>query len=262
MIARRRHRPRVAACATTLLVALALAACSGAQAPAAGEARAAAPDGAAEAAPAPRPDLVDPRPLQGAGAVAFDADSSRLAWAAENGGVRILDLERLDGERRLGVEVEVGDVAFAPDGALWLIAAGEPQLWRDGALACRAQDVEADRLLAVDGEGVVVVRYAHGGGVGMIRHQAWLDPQCAQVDARVDPLPEGIEGSDADRGAPLGRDSLQPAHLPPAELDMRLAQVQLPAGAGVEQAVAVSPDGRWWVLAGVQGRTLWRREQP
>ena len=47
-----------------------------------------------------------------------------------------------------------------------------------------------------------------------------------------------------------------------AELGARLAQVQLPAGAGVEQAVAVSPDGRWWVLAGVQGRTLWRREQP
>lgn len=252
---------------TALLVAAiaALAACTGPgsasgtddgsrAAPARADARPDAP-GEGEA----RPGLVDPRPLQGAGPVAFDAAGQWLAWGA-NGGVRLLAPGREDGERRIDVGGSVGDLAFAPDGALWLVVDGVPQLWRDGALACAADGVEADRLLAVDAQGVVVARYGHGDGVGTLRHQAWLDGACAQVQARTDPLPAGLEDSDADPGADFGRDTLRRVHAPAAALESELERVQLPAGAGIRQAVAMSTDGRWWVLEGAQGRTLWRRE--
>ncbi|WP_202841129.1 hypothetical protein [Luteimonas saliphila] len=241
-----------------LCAALALAACGVAD-PAGreGAARSGNVDGGGAAAQ-PKPALVDPRPLQGAGAVAFDPARPQLAWAA-GATLRMLDLEQGVELRRIEVGSAVGDLAIAPDGALWVIADGL-QLWRDGALACRAEGVEPDRLLAVDGAGVVVAGYTYSDGIGMLRRQAWLDARCQVVDERIDPLPDGITGSEADPGAPLGRATLRPVRLPATELESRLPGMQLPAGAGVTGAVAVSGDGRWWVLEGAQGRTLWRRD--
>ena len=240
--------------------ALALAACGANTDMGAGDANAPARGTASADARAAMPDLVDPRPLQGAGAVAFDPAHPRLAWAAGEE-VRLFDLDDGDDARRLAIGNWVGDIGFAPDGALWVIA-GAPQLWRDGALACRADGVEADRLFAIDDAGAVVAGYTHSDGVGMLRRQVWLDAQCGIVDENLAPMPEGITDSESDPGAPLGRATLQPVHSAAAELAERLSGVHLPAGAGVEQAVAVSPDGRWWVLEGAQGRTLWRRERP
>lgn len=227
-------------------------------------------DSATQAAAAPtevrRPTLVDPRPLPGAGAVAFDPVEARLAWAAGEE-VRLHRLAAVPdaaagaGDRRLPVGSRVSDLGFAPDGALWVVA-GVPQLWRGGAPVCRATGVEADRLLAVDGEGAVVAAYRHSDGVGMLRRQVWLDARCAVAGERLDPLPPDMAGADEDPGAPLGRSSLRPPRQDAAALARQLSRLRLPAGAGVEQAVRVSPDGGWWVLEGAQGRTLWRRAQP
>ncbi|MDH5835509.1 hypothetical protein [Luteimonas kalidii] len=244
----------------------ALAACTGAG-PASGVDPDTRDDASAEAlssgstnvAGRPMPGLVDPRPLQGAGPVAFDAAGRQLAWGS-NGEVRLLAPGHEGGERRMDVGGAVGDLAFAPGGALWLVVDGVPQLWRDGAMVCAAEDTEADRVLAVDAQGAVVARYAHGDGVGMLRHQAWLDGTCARGEMRIDPLPAGVEDSDADPGAAFGRETLRRVHAPAEALAAQLEQVQLPAGAGIRQAVAVSADGGWWVLEGAQGRTLWRRE--
>lgn len=204
--------------------------------------------------------LVDPRPLQGAGAVAFHPAQPTLAWAAGEE-VRLRALDRDAGETRLPVGSWVSDLGFSPDGALWVIA-DVPQLWRDGARACSAQDVEADRLLAVDDAGAVVAAYSHSDGVGMLRRQVWLDRQCAVVEESIERLPAGVTDAHSDRGAPLGRASLQPLRPEQDDLAARLASVGLPAGAGVKQAVLVSPDRRWWVLDGAQGRTLWRLDPP
>jgi len=247
-------------CVLAASCALALAACGADTDRGAGDANAPKRGKSPAEAPAPVPDLVDPRPLQGAGAVAFDPARPRLAWAAGEE-VRLSDLDN-DGEaRRLAIGSWVGDVGFAPDGAIWVIA-DAPQLWRDGALACRAEGVEADRLFAIDDAGAVVAGYTHSDGVGILRRQVWLDAQCGIVDENLAPMPEGITDSESDPGAPFGRATLQPVHPAAADLAERLSGVHLPAGAGVEQAVAVSPDGRWWVLEGAQGRTLWRRERP
>ena len=239
-----------------LACALALAACGAANDR--GTADKPAPAATAADAPAPKPGLVDPRPLQGAGAVAFDPARPRVAWAA-NAELRVFDLDRGEEERRIEVGDWIGDLAIAPDGAIWVVA-GVPQLWRDGAQACRADGIEADRLLAVDDAGAVVASYSHSDGVGMLRRQVWLDAQCQVADERVEPVPAGVADSEADPGAAFGRASLQPVHDAEAELARRLSRVQLPAGAGVKQAVAISRDGRWWVLEGAQGRTLWRRD--
>jgi hypothetical protein len=104
------------------------------------------------------------------------------------------------------------------------------------------------------------VRYTHSEGVGTLRRQVWIDAQCRVADERIDPVPDGITGSEADPGTPLGRPTLRPVRTPASELEARLPGMQLPAGAGVTGAVAVSEDGRWWVLEGAQGRTLWRRD--
>lgn len=214
---------------------------------------------AGEASPPSRPGLVDPRPLQGAGAVAFDPDRPQVAWAAGEE-VRVSALGDGAEARHMPVGEWVGDVGFAPDGALWVVA-GVPQLWRDGALACRADAVEADRLLAVDAQGVVVAGYTHSDGVGMLRRQVWLGPDCAVVGERLDPVPEGVGDSEADPGAPLGRATLRKVHAAADALAQRLSGMQLPAGAGIDRAIAISGDGRWWVLEGAQGRTLWRLER-
>lgn len=241
--------------AAAALFACLLAACG-----ASGDRASAAPQAAAERHPAdPGPHLVDPRPLPGAGAVAFGPEQDWIAWAAGEE-VRVLALgDRAGaGERRVPVGSLVADLGVAPDGALWVIA-DVPQLWRDGAPACRAEGVEADRLLAVDGEGAVVAAYSHSDGTGMLRQQVWLDAQCDVVDERIAPLPAGVADAQSDPGAPLGRATLRALHPDPTELAQRLSAVRLPAGAGVELAVRVSDDGRWWVLDGAQGRTLWRR---
>lgn len=248
------------AIAASCALALALAACGADTGLGAGDANAPERGKASAEAQAATSDLVDPRPLQGAGAVAFDPARPRLAWAAGEE-VRLFDLGDGDDARRLGIGSWVGDVGFAPDGAVWVVA-GAPQLWRAGERVCSAEGVEADRLFAIDDAGAVVAGYMHSDGVGMLRRQVWLDAQCGVVDEDLAPMPEGIVDSESDPGAPLGRATLRPTHPDPAELAERLSGVQLPAGAGVKQAVAVSPDGRWWVLEGAQGRTLWRRERP
>ena len=84
-------------------------------------------DSAPQAAAAPtevrRPTLVEPRPLPGAGAVAFDPVEARLAWAAGEE-VRLHRLAAVPdaaagaGDRRLPVGSRVSDLGFAPDGAL------------------------------------------------------------------------------------------------------------------------------------------------
>lgn len=243
-----------------LACALGLAACGAANDRGAGGEKS-APRGAPVAATqAVKPGLVDPRPLQGAGAVAFDPARPRLAWAAGEE-VRVFDLAAGAEERRIAIGSWVDDVAVAPDGAVWVVA-GVPQLWRDGAEACRAEGVEADRLLAVDGEGAVVAGYSHSDGVGMLRRQVWLDAQCGQAQEDTDRVADGVTDAEADPGAPLGRASLQRVHASAQALAERLSGMQLPAGAGVERAVAISSDGRWWVLEGAQGRTLWRTDRP
>lgn len=206
-----------------------------------------------------RPGLVDPRPLHGAGAVAFDPAGPRLAWAAGHE-VRRYALDDGSEQPRLAIGHPVVDLGYAPDGALWVIA-DVPQLWRDGVLQCRAEQVEAERLLAADAEGAVVTGYMHSDGVGMLRRQVWLDSRCGLVEESLAPVPAGVTDAAADPGAPLGRAGLRIAQPEPADLAARLQQVQLPAGAGVERAVQVSADGQWWVLDGAQGRTLWRLDR-
>jgi len=207
-----------------------------------------------------RPQLVDPRPLQGAGAVAFDPTAPRLAWAAGHE-LRRYVLDTGAEEQRLAIGHQVVDLGFAPDGALWVIA-DVPQLWRDGVRVCRADTVEADGLLAADAGGAVVAAYTHSDGVGMLRRQLRLDTQCDVIGERVDPVPAGVTDPGSDPGEGLGRSALRNARPGPADLAARLSEVRLPAGAGVKQAVQISPDGRWWVLEGAQGRTLWRLDRP
>lgn len=207
-----------------------------------------------------RPGLVDPRPLHGAGAVAFDPAGRRLAWAAGHE-VRRYALDDGSEQSRLAIGHQVVDLGYAPDGALWVVA-DVPQRWRDGVLQCRAAEVEAERLLAVDAEGAVVTAYLHSDGVGMLRRQIWLDPECGLVEERIGPVPAGVSDAGADPGAPLGRERLRIVRPEPTELAARLEQVQLPAGTGMKQAVQVSADGQWWVLEGAQGRTLWRLDRP
>ena len=256
-------RPRFARFALAVVGLCALGACGIARdAETAGDAARAQPVSLPTdaGAPPPRLALIDPHPLPGAGAVAFDPAQPQLAWAAGEE-VRIARLGDGTDARRMPVGAWVSDLGFAPDAALWIVA-GTPQLWRDGARACSADAVEADRLLAIDAQGAVVAGYTHSDGVGMLRRQVWLGPDCAVVEARLDPVPAGVNDAEADPGAPLGRASLRRVHEPAGALAQRMAGVQLQAGAGVDRAVAVSDDGRWWVLEGAQGRTLWRIAPP
>lgn len=188
-----------------------------------------------------------PRALPGAGAVSFDPTGSRLAWAAGEQ-VRVLDLAS-GAEARHDAGAWITDLGFAPDGSLWVIA-GQAQRWRDGAMACRAQGIDLDRLLAMDAEGVVAAGYSQSDGVGALRHQVWLDAQCRLDAETTDPLPTGVQDAEADRGAPLRRTSLQPSHPSPAK-------PALPEELAGAKAVAASADGRWWVIEDAAGRRLW-----
>ena len=234
---------RIAASATGLLVAVALAACVPA-----GERQAADPEAARGGAPTAQATLPgNRRNLPGAGAVAFDPTAPRLAWAAGND-VRILDL-RSGEQRSLAVGTWVDDLGFAPDGSLWVIA-DQPVRWRAGAPACRARGVEADRLLALDAQGAVVAGYSHSDGVGMLRRQVWLDGRCDIVDESIRALPADVQDAESDAGEPLRRVSLRPPRrVPPS--------APRPPGAPRARPIAASADGRWWVFDHDGVRFLW-----
>lgn len=233
---------RIAAASAGLLAALALVAC----APAGGRQ---APDAAVTDTPqaSTAGTLVHRRDLPGAGAVAFDPAGPRLAWAAGNQ-VRILDLHT-GAQSPLAAGALVSDLGFAPDGSLWVIA-DQPARWRDGERVCRADGVEADRLLALDTQGAVVAGYSHSDGTGMLRRQLWLDPQCAVTVESTQPLPRDVQDADSDTGEPLRRASLQPPRLVPASAPH-------PPDAAQARAVAASGDGRWWVFDRDGSRSLW-----
>lgn len=180
-------------------------------------------------------------PLTGAGAVAFDPSARTLAWAS-GASLRMRDLASGD-ERSLAIASEVTDLGFAPDGALWVVA-GQPALWRDGKAVCRVQDFDADRLLAVDAEGAVVTSYTHSDGVGMVRHQFWVDAACRVTQSRTDPMPASVDNADADPGAPLVRASLAPPRQLPGSMSRK---------GGL---VAASSDGKWQVVETPAGRVL------
>lgn len=193
-----------------------------------------AADGASRAAPVPSP---PPRTLAGAGAVAFDRQGRQLAWAS---GEQVRSLDLATGrERALQPGGWVDDLGYAPDGSLWILA-GDPQRWAGGTRACRAVGVEAQRLLASDDAGAVVAGYAHSDGVGMLRHQVWLDAGCKVVREDTAALPAQVADAEADPGAPLGRDTLRPP----------------PAAGGAAGTLAVSPDGRWQVVTRAGARVL------
>ena len=192
------------------------------------------------------------RMLPGAGAVAFDPAQPRVAWAAGED-IRTLHLVR-GSESKHPVGAWVTDVGFAPDGALWVIA-GDAQLWRDGAVVCRA-DVEVDRLLGIDAQGAVAAGYTHADGTGMLRHQVWLDVSCNVSSEQTDPLPAGVTDAEADPGAPLRRPSLRPPRMSVAG-DGSGPPTDLPKGA---RPIAASADGRWWVIEDAAGRALWTRQ--
>lgn len=239
-----------------LAVLMFLAACAGADgsaSPSAQEAAASAGVDAARPDASNAPSIAAPlRMLPGAGAVAFDPSQPRVAWAAGEE-IRMLDLAQ-DAESRHPVGAWVTDVGFAPDGALWVIA-GDAQLWRDGAVACRA-DVELDRLLGIDAQGAVAAGYTHADGTGMLRRQIWLDASCNVSSEQTDPVPAGVSNAEADPGAPLRRPSLRaPRMSVPA--DGAAAPTDWPKGA---RPIAVSADGRWWVIEDAAGRALWTRQ--
>jgi hypothetical protein len=246
---------RAAACALAVLVVL--AACAGADGSAAqGTPQKRASTGAVDAArdeASNAPLVTAPvRVLPGAGAVAFDPSHPRVAWAAGEE-IRMLDLG-LVSESRYPVGAWVTDVGFAPDGALWVVA-GDAQLWRDGALVCRA-DVEVDRLLGIDAQGAVAAGYTHADGTGMSRHQVWLDASCNVSSEQTDPVPSGVTDAEADLGAPLRRPSLRPPRMSVAA-DGSSPPADLPKGA---RPIAASADGRWWVVEDAAGRALWTRQ--
>jgi hypothetical protein len=260
VIAHRMHsisRParlwRAVAFALAMLVFL--AACAGAD----GSAQSAQEKAASVGVDAERPEASNApsiaapiRKLPGAGAVAFDPSHPRVAWAAGEE-IRMLDLAQ-DAESRYPVGAWVTDVGFAPDGALWVLA-GDAQLWRGGAVACRA-DVELDRLLGIDAQGAVAAGYTHADGTGMLRHQVWLDASCNVSSEQTDPVPAGVSDADADPGAPLQRASLRaPRMYVPA--DGAALPSDWPKGA---RPIAASADGRWWVIEDAAGRALWTRQ--
>ena len=232
-----------------------LAACAGAD----GSAQGAQENAASVGVDAERPEALNApsiaaplRMLPGAGAVAFDPSHPRVAWAAGEE-IRTLDLVR-GSESRHPVGSWVTDVGFAPDGALWVVA-GEAQLWRDGALACRA-DVELDRLLGIDAQGAVAAGYTHADGTGMLRHQVWLDDSCNVSSEQTDPVPAGVADAEADPGAPLRRPSLRPPRMS-VPGNGSGPSTDLPKGA---RPIAASADGRWWVIEDAAGRALWTRQ--
>lgn len=243
-----RGATRALAAMAGVALALAVAGCTGAGSAGASAAGGSAPrvqgPQGASSSRAPQARAGDPRsgvvPLTGAGAVAFAPSGNTLAWASGRA-VRLRDLASGD-ERVLDAGADVTDLGYSPDGALWVVA-GQPALWRDGQRVCVAGDLDADRLLGADAQGAVVAGYQHSDGVGMLRHQAWLDTTCALVRERTDPVSRGVDSAEADPGAPLLRASLAPRASAPAAS----------RGAGI---VAESRDGAWQVVEGPSGRVL------
>lgn len=243
-------------CFTAALLIALLPGCAG-RVPAAADAPASTPHASSAATSAA---ITQARPLAGAGAVAFDAASATLAWA-DGEQVRVLDLA--GGEvHMIAVGATVSDLGYSPQGDLWIVA-GRVERHRGATVACRNGNIDMQRLLGVDGEGVAAAGYAYSDGVGPIRHQVWLDDACHLQRESTAPLPHGISDTDADPGEAPGRASLQaPRGVPPAWL-RRIDGAHLrldrgPALALPSAPAAVSPDGRWWVFGTPGQRTLWR----
>ncbi len=189
------------------------------------------------------------RALPGAGAVAFDPMGARLAWAAGSE-VRILDLGA-GTTSALAAAGWIDDLGFAPDGSLWTV--GERvQRWQGATAVCTTEGVDADRLLAVDAQGAVVAGYARSDGVGMLRHQVWLDAACRVTGDSTQSLPAGIADAEADPGAALGRASLRAPRVSPPAASSAMA------GMPGAKAVVASADGRWLVVDVGGQRSLWK----
>ena len=236
------HARRAGVAPSLLMLALAACGANGGDR-AAGTAEPSAATQPSQAQPSPSESAAPPRvgstqgdiALPGAGAVAFDGANARIAWSSGSD-VRIRELAS-GAVTPLAAGASVADLGYAPDGALWTVG-GDVVRWQGGKPACSAQ-VDADRLLGVDAQGVVVAGYGHSDGAGMLRHQAWLDNACRVTHERTDPLPANISDAETDPGAPLQRDSLHAPRMP-AE-----TAPALPAGT---RAIASTPDGRYWVI--------------
>ncbi len=203
--------------------------------------------------------LVDRRVLAGAGAVAFDPVRERLVWA-DAAVLHALDL-RTGMQSETTVDRPIADLAFSPDGDLWLLA-GAAIRWHDGVRACASEDEALDRVLGVDAGGITAASYSHSDGVGPIRHQVWIDSACRREHDSTAPLPAGVTDASDDRGEPARRATLRAPTVLPEALGWNLEGARVSANGTTltlpAPAVAVSPDGRWWVLEDGGQRTLWR----
>jgi hypothetical protein len=203
--------------------------------------------------------LTDRRVLTGAGAVAFDPLRERLVWA-DASVLREIDL-RTGKQSETGIGRPIADLAFAPDGDLWLLA-GAAILWRGGVRVCTSEDEALDRVLGVDADGVTAASYSHSDGIGPVRHQVWIDDACRREHDSLAPLPASVGDTGNDRGEPARRPTLRPPAALPAALGWNIDGQRVNANGTTltlpAPVVAVSPDGRWWVLEEGGRRTLWR----
>jgi hypothetical protein len=245
---------RVRSCFTAALLVALLSGCGSGVPAAAPASKADAPSATTSAS------ITQARPLAGAGAVAFDAASATLAWA-DGEQVRLLDLA--GGEvQTIAAGAPVSDLGYSPQGDLWIVA-GHVERHRGATVACRSDNVDMQRLLAVDGEGVAAAGYAYSDGIGPVRHQVWLDDACRLQRESTAPLPRETADADADSGEAPGRASLQAPRAVPSVWLRRIDGARLrldrgPALALPSTPAAVSPDGRWWVFGAPGQRTLWR----
>ena len=204
--------------------------------------------------------LTDRRVLVGAGAVAFDPVRERLVWA-DAAVLRTLGL-RTGVQSETDVGQPIADLAFAPNGALWLLAGGAALHLRDGARVCASEDQRLDRVLGVDAAGMTAAGYSYSDGIGPIRHQVWVDRACRREHESTAPLPAGITDSGDDRGEAARRPTLRAPAVLPQTLGWTLEGARVRANGATltlpAPAVAVSLDGRWWVLDEGGQRTLWR----
>jgi len=198
--------------------------------------------------------IADSQTLAGTGAVAFHPQRALLAWADERGW-HLLDLDT--GQRSDHVaDAPVADLGFAADGDLWLIA-DRAERWRDGRRVCRSEAGDLSRWFGADATGATVARYSHSDGVGPLRQQLWLSPECRTVREDTRPLPPHIREVGDDPGEPL--------HAGTAPASTGLAET-LPAlgadGLAPQRTLALSHDGRWRVLDQNGQRILRRTSAP
>ncbi|MEZ0472631.1 hypothetical protein [Luteimonas salinilitoris] len=208
--------------------------------------------------------LAEPQPLPGAVAVAFHPARPLLAWA-DGETLRTLDLDNGTSEAT-PVGHWIADLAFSPQGDLWL-AADSAQRWRDGTAACRSEPYALDRLLGVDAAGVTAASYTHGDGIGPLRRQVWIDNDCRLEHETTAPLPAGVRNAGDDPGAAPWRETLRPVHALPEALPGRIDgdRIRLDDATAIAlpgRPMAVSPDGRWWVLEHDGEPALWRLDEP